>query len=115
MKIDVRTWFLKSPLENLPCYLEHAIGEHESPPCLLRSNDMPLISNQTECSCPAYAKMKDHQIESIKSEAYKSGYGYVAYVVLKGPRCGLVAFRNNLDEYYLRTEYGDDLLAVVPV
>jgi hypothetical protein len=111
MKIEVRTWFFDRHLENLPCFREHALGEHESPPCLPCSKDIPLIRQDI---CPTYAKMKD-QIERVKTEAYKSGYGFVAFVVLKGPVCGLVAFRSCLDEDYIRTEYGDDLIVVVPV
>jgi hypothetical protein len=107
MKINTKIWYL----EELPCYRENALCNGESPPCLFPSEDGLLIK---EFDCPAYVKMKD-SIERIKTEAYQAGYGFVAFVVRKGPRCELVAFSRDPNEDDLRKQYGDDLIAIVPV
>lgn len=107
MGLGSKTWLL----EDLPCGREHALREGESPPCFFPPEDGRLIR---KFGCPAYAKMKD-SIEKVKAEAYKGNFGFVAFVVKKGPRCELVAFSHDPDEDDLWGEYGDDLVAIVPV
>jgi hypothetical protein len=104
--METRKW----ALSQLPCMKSHALGESETPPCL-KSTDGHVIK---EIACPACVAMKD-AIEHIKSEAYRDGYGYVAWVVTKGPDCELVVFGREPDEADLLAKYGDDLVAVVPV
>jgi hypothetical protein len=88
----------------------HALAEGAIPPCL-KSTDEHVVK---EIACPACSTMKD-AIESIKSEAYRDGYGYIAWVVTKGPHCELVVFGGEPDEVDLLAKYGDDLISVVPI
>ena len=77
-------------------------------------SETEIMSKIKEITCPACAKMKD-SIEDIKTRAYQDGYDYVAWVVRQGPRCELVAFAREPDEMELLAEYGDDLVAIVPI
>lgn len=104
--MDERKW----ALSELPCMKSHALAEGEIPPCL-KSTDEHVIKG---IACPACTKMKD-AIDHIRSETYKHGYAYVAWVVTEGPHCELVAFGSEPDEADLIAKYGDDLIAVVPI
>jgi hypothetical protein len=104
--MDEQKW----ALSELPCMKSHALAEGEIPPCL-KSADEHVIK---EIACPACSTMKN-AIDHIKSEAYKDGCEYVAWVVTKGPHCELLVFGREPDEDDLIVKYGDDLIAVVPV
>jgi len=107
MGTALRSW----ALSELPCHKAKALPEGEIPPCLRSPEEDRVIK---EIACPACAKMKD-SIEGIKTWAYQGGYDYVAWVVRQGPRCELVAFAREPDEVDLLAEYGNDLVAIVPI
>lgn len=104
--MEARKW----ALSQLPCMKSHALNAGDVPPCL-SSADAHVVK---EISCPACSAMHD-EIERIKSEAYRDGYAYLAWIVTQGPHCELVAFGSEPDEVELLAKYGDALISVVPV
>ena len=94
-------------LKENPLCLEHLfITDGEIPPCC------QCISDKNFSCCHVSHQVKD-SLESIKSKAYRFGYMFCARVVLKGPRCKVVFFRQEPDAKELEVLYGNRLITIL--
>lgn len=95
--------------KELPCVEAGALPQGTTPECRKASSGEQLVK---QIRCPMCDKLKV-EMNSFKTQAYKAGYDYVAFVVRKGPRCELVTFAVEPDEEELRERYGTDLVSIV--